>query len=50
MSHIYLVLGIIGWTITPIVLLAYAFWPSRTVNAPRDAQDLPADSKEKSFR
>lgn len=42
MSHLYLVLGIIGWTIAPIVLIAYALWP-------RNAQELPPDSKEKSF-
>jgi Mn2+/Fe2+ NRAMP family transporter len=35
MSYLYFILGIIGWTITPIVILAYAFWPR--------------DSKEKSI-
>lgn len=47
MSHIYKVLGIIGWTVTPIVLLAYAFWPRGPQSGAATAQDLPADSKEK---
>ncbi len=40
MSYVYFILGVIGWTITPFVLIAYALWP-------RDAQELPAHSKEK---
>lgn len=42
MSHLYLVLGIIGWALAPIVILAYLFWP-------RMPQDLPVDSKQKSI-
>jgi hypothetical protein len=41
MSRIYFILGVIGWVLTPIVLLAYAFWPRKTAQH--------GDSKQKTF-
>lgn len=37
MSHLYFVLGIIGWALTPIVILMYCLWPARRV-MPRDSK------------
>lgn len=34
MSHIYFVLGVIGWSITPVVLLAYLLWPRESKQGP----------------
>lgn len=42
MSHIYFVLGVIGWILTPTVILAYAIWP-------RGSASSAADSKQQTF-